>query len=73
MLSAVLFAAVFVFWTYYPHGLPLPTALTARRLRSTAAAPAAPARRPAAPGHGRATRCTDIPPGRQRLQTAPPR
>ena len=28
VLSAVLFAAVFVFWTYYPHHLPLPTALT---------------------------------------------
>ena len=29
LLSAILFAAAFVFWTYYPHHLPLPTALTA--------------------------------------------
>ena len=28
LLSAILFAAAFVFWTYYPHHLPLPTALT---------------------------------------------
>ena len=27
LLSAILFAAAFVFWTYYPHHLPLPTAL----------------------------------------------
>jgi hypothetical protein len=25
LLSALLFAAAFVFWNYYPHGLPLPT------------------------------------------------
>ena len=29
LLSAILFAAAFVFWTYYPHHLPLPTALSA--------------------------------------------
>ena len=28
-LSAVLFVIVFVFWSYYPHHLPLPTRLTA--------------------------------------------
>jgi hypothetical protein len=28
-LSALLFAAIFVFWTYYPHHLPLPTRLAA--------------------------------------------
>jgi hypothetical protein len=39
VLSAVLFAAAFVFWTYYPHGLPLPTSVAAQR---GAAAPAAP-------------------------------
>ncbi len=27
LLSAVLFAAIFVFWSYYPHHLPLPTRL----------------------------------------------
>jgi hypothetical protein len=26
-----LFAAAFVFWTYYPHGLPLPTSVTAQK------------------------------------------
>jgi hypothetical protein len=28
VLSALVFAALFVAWTYYPHGLPLPTRLT---------------------------------------------
>jgi hypothetical protein len=28
ILSALIFAALFVAWTYYPHGLPLPTRLT---------------------------------------------
>ena len=31
VLAAVLFAAAFVFWTYYPHGLPLPTTLRAQK------------------------------------------
>jgi hypothetical protein len=26
-LTALVFAALFVAWTYYPHGLPLPTRL----------------------------------------------
>jgi len=29
VLSAALFAVIFVFWTYYPHHLPLPTRLAA--------------------------------------------
>jgi len=48
VLSAVLFAAAFVFWTYYPHHLPLPTALTppkaAVTMAPTPAAPVAPTR-----------------------------
>ena len=48
VLSAVLFAAAFVFWTYYPHHLPLPTALTPPKAAVTAApaaaVPAAPTR-----------------------------
>jgi hypothetical protein len=49
LLSAVLFAGAFVFWTYYPHHLPLPTMLTAQKAAAPAAptvpaAPAAPAR-----------------------------
>lgn len=44
LLSAILFAAAFVFWTYYPHHLPLPTALAPQKPAATAApVPAAPA------------------------------
>ena len=35
VLSALLFAAGFVFWTYYPHGLPLPTSVTAQKVPDT--------------------------------------
>jgi len=31
VLSALLFAAGFVFWTYYPHGLPLPTSVATHK------------------------------------------
>ena len=31
VLSALLFAAGFVFWTHYPHGLPLPTSVTSQK------------------------------------------
>jgi hypothetical protein len=31
VITAVVFAGLFVFWTYYPHGLPLPTTLTAQK------------------------------------------
>jgi hypothetical protein len=46
ILSAVLFAVAFVFWTYYPHHLPLPTRLAGDKPAAVAAptAPAAPAR-----------------------------
>ena len=27
ILAAVIFAAIFIVWTYFPHGLPLPTRL----------------------------------------------
>lgn len=43
VISALLFAAGFVFWTYYPHGLPLPTLVTTQKVPVTPAAPAAPA------------------------------
>lgn len=42
VLSALLFSAAFVFWTYYPHGLPLPTSVTAQKTPPALAAPAAP-------------------------------
>jgi hypothetical protein len=41
VLAALLFTAIFVFWTYYPHGLPLPTSLTGPKPAVTTAAPAA--------------------------------
>jgi hypothetical protein len=47
VLSAVLFSAVFVFWTYYPHGLPLPTSVSGQKAAVAPATPAAPP--PAAP------------------------
>jgi hypothetical protein len=48
VLSALVFAAIFVFWTYYPHGLPLPTSLTVAKPPVATAVPPAPAA-PAAP------------------------
>src|ERR1051325_11852929 len=56
ILSAVLFAVAFVFWTYYPHHLPLPT-----RLAGDKPAPAPAAGGPAAPGRPR-NPTTDITP-----------
>ena len=38
LFSALLFVGGFVFWTYYPHGLPLPTRLAG----TSPAAPTAP-------------------------------
>src|ERR1035441_4120034 len=74
VLSAVLFAAAFVFRTYYPHHLPLPTALTPPKAAvTTAPAPAAPTRPrnpvtditpPAAPGFASGNRPANPPPAR---------
>jgi len=47
LLTAILFAVLFVFWTYYPHGLSLPTTSTINKTSS--APPPAPA--PAAPNN----------------------
>ena len=54
LLSALLFAALFVAWSYYPHAnLPLPTTFTGQRTPVTMAppapAPVAPAAVPVAP------------------------
>ena len=38
LLSALLFVAAFVFWDYYPHGLPLPTIITSQNAPVPAAA-----------------------------------
>ena len=47
-LSALLFAALFVAWTYSPHGLPLPTSPASQKAAVVAPVPVVPAR-PAAP------------------------
>jgi len=65
VLSAVIFAAIFVLWSYYPHHLPLPTALNPQK--PVAAAPAATA--PAAP----ATPAAPSPPRNPVTDITPPR
>ena len=47
LLTALLFTAAFVFWSYYPHGLPLPTSLAQKPAAHSAVPPVAPA--PATP------------------------
>jgi hypothetical protein len=47
LLSAVLFAGVFIFWTYYPHGLPLPISANGQKTVTPVQAASPPA--PAAP------------------------
>lgn len=42
VLSAIVFAALFVAWTYYPHGLPLPTRLAGQPPAATFAPPPSP-------------------------------
>src|SRR5690349_12827429 len=43
VLATAVFAAIFVFWTYYPHGLPLPTSITKLKSPVTTVVPTAPA------------------------------
>ena|ERR1700675_3081174 len=40
VLSALLFSVLFVFWTYYPHRVPLPRSLTTTKSPATTVAPA---------------------------------
>jgi len=47
LFSALLFVAGFVFWTYYPHGLPLPTRLAGTPVAAPSAPP--PSSAPVAP------------------------
>jgi hypothetical protein len=75
-LSALLFVALFVFWTYYPHRVPLPKTITLPNTPTSTAvpAPAAPAA-PAAPQ--KRNPVTDITPPRNPVTdvtppTAPP-
>lgn len=63
-LTALLFTAMFVGWTYYPHGLPLPTTLASQKPAAVPAPPPPPAAvAPAAPQRSR-NPVTDITPGR---------
>jgi hypothetical protein len=61
LLSALFFAIMFIFWTYYPHHVPfLPRTLTVEKAPPTAAPPPA-AAQPAAPVRPR-NPVTDITP-----------
>ena len=61
-LSALLFVGLFVFWTYYPHRVPLPKTITLPNAPATTAAPATAV--PAAPAAPQKPRnpVTDITP-----------
>ena len=71
-LSALLFVALFVFWTYYPHRVPGPRAISLPGTTTTTAAPppAAPAA-PAAPQKPR-NPVTDITPRNPVTDVTPP-
>ena len=72
-LSALLFAALFVFWTYYPHRVPLlpkTISMPAAPASTAAPAPAAPAA-PAAPQRSR-NPVTDITPRNPVTDVTPP-
>jgi hypothetical protein len=71
-LSALLFAVLFVFWTYYPHRVPLPKTISmpAAPASTAAPAPAAPAA-PAAPQRPR-NPVTDITPPRNPVTDVTP-
>jgi hypothetical protein len=42
ILAGLIFAGIFVLWSYYPHHLPLPTRLTDRAVPAAATKPPAP-------------------------------
>jgi hypothetical protein len=60
VLAAVVFAGLFVLWTYYPHHLPLPTSVAVQKSPVSTVVPAAPAA-PATPQRPR-NPITDITP-----------
>lgn len=49
VLSALFFAAAFVFWTYYPHKLPLPTSVAGQKALLPPPAPLPPPAASSAP------------------------
>jgi hypothetical protein len=71
-LSALLFVALFVFWTYYPHRVPLPKTITLPNASTNTAAPAPVA--PAAPAAPQKPRnpVTDITPRNPVTDVTPP-
>jgi len=60
LLTAIVFAGLFVFWTYYPHHVPLPTTPTEQKAAVAPPSPASPAT-PAAPAAPR-NPVTDVTP-----------
>ena len=72
MLSALLFVALFVFWTYYPHRVPLlPKTITLPNAPTTTAAPPPPPAAPAAPQRPK-NPVTDITPRNPVTDVTPP-
>ncbi|MCF8478161.1 MAG: hypothetical protein K9G60_14125 [Pseudolabrys sp.] len=72
LLSALIFAALFIAWTYYPHGLPLPTRLTDHTAPAAMTVPVTPAPvAPAEPGQPR-NPVTDITPPRNPVTDVTP-
>jgi hypothetical protein len=72
-LSTLLFVALFVFWTYYPHRVPLlPKTITLPNAPATTAAPSQPA--PAAPAAPQRPKnpVTDITPRNPVTDVTPP-
>ena len=70
LLAAVLFAVIFVFWSYYPHHLPLPTRLgTETAEHEPIGMPSAP---PAATPQKPANPVTDITPPKNPATTVTP-
>jgi hypothetical protein len=71
-LSTLLFVALFVFWTYYPHRVPLlPKTITLPGATTTTAAPPPPPAAPAAPQRPK-NPVTDITPRNPVTDVTPP-
>lgn len=71
-LSTLLFVALFVFWTYYPHRVPLlPKTITLPNAPTTTAAPPPPPAAPAVPQKPR-NPVTDITPRNPVTDVTPP-
>ena len=72
VLSALLFVALFVFWTYYPHRVPLPKTISLPNAPTNTAAPApAPPEAPPTPQKPR-NPVTDITPRNPVTDVTPP-